>query len=98
MTASTASSTAPPFGCRTGFHSSCGAPRKTAAIASSLHAIAEEAIWRHGRVYSCGTSDHSLFSARVEPDDPRAGSVHRPFERVSFSFTGSPGHEAGTQP
>jgi len=61
-----------PFGCRTGFHLIMwGTPsvrEVTAAIASSLHAIAEEVTWEDvpgTDVYSCGNyRDHSLFSAR----------------------------------
>ena len=57
---------------RTGFHLIMwGTPtvkEVTAAIASSLHAIAEEVTWEDvpgTDVYSCGNyRDHSLFSAR----------------------------------
>ena len=61
-----------PFGCRTGFHLIMwGTPsvrEVTQALASSLHAIAEDVTWEDvpgTDAFSCGNyRDHSLFSAR----------------------------------
>ncbi len=80
-----------PFGCRTGFHLIMwGTPsvrEVTAAIASSLHAIAEEVTWEDvpgTDVYSCGNyRDHSLFSAREwSRTILEQGLSVDPFERV----------------
>lgn len=80
-----------PFGCRTGFHLIMwGTPsvrEVTEALASSLHAIAEDVTWEDvpgTDAYSCGNyRDHSLFSAR---EWSRAileqGFSLDPFERV----------------
>ena len=59
----------------------------TAAIASSLHAIAEEVTWEDvpgTDVYSCGNyRDHSLFSAREwSRTILEQGLSIDPFERV----------------
>ena len=61
--------------------------RVTAAIASSLHAIAEEVTWEDvpgTDVYSCGNyRDHSLFSAREwSRTILEQGLSVDPFERV----------------
>ena len=81
-----------PFGCRTGFHLIMwGTPsvrEVTQALASSLHAIAEDVTWEDvpgTDAYSCGNyRDHSLFSAR---EWSRAileqGFSLDPFERVN---------------
>ena len=80
-----------PFGCRTGFHLIMwGTPtvkEVAAAIASSLHAIAEEVTWEDvpgTDVYSCGNyRDHSLFSAREWARTIlEQGLSVDPFERV----------------
>lgn len=80
-----------PFGCRTGFHLIMwGTPQVgevTAALASSLHAIAEDVTWEDvpgTDEFSCGNyRDHSLFSAREWSRQVLEwGLSLDPFERV----------------
>ena len=67
-----------PFGCRTGFHLIMwGTPsvrEVTEALASSLHAIAEEVTWEDVRQLP---RPLAVQCPRVEPRDPRAGLLPR---------------------